>query len=310
MSAYLLRRLAQSIVVIAVVVVLVFAMMFLSGDPAALLLPPDASREEIDAFRHEMGFDQPFWMQFVKFSGSLLVGDFGRSWRFQEPALSVVLERLPATFELAIAALGLSLLIAVPVGVLSAVRKDSKVDTVSMVLARLGQSVPGFWLGLMLILIFAVDLGWLPTSGRNGPEYLVLPAVSLALALAGRNARLVRSCMLEVLNEDYIRTARAKGLSEWRVVGKHALKNAMLPIVTIVGLELGSLLGGAVVTETIFSWPGIGLLAVQAIAGRDYPVVQAVIIISALCFVLINLAVDLLYTRLDPRVALIRGQGA
>jgi ABC-type dipeptide/oligopeptide/nickel transport system permease component len=285
-------------------------MMFLSGDPAALLLPPDASREEIDAFRHEMGFDQPFWMQFVKFSGSLLLGDFGRSWRFQEPALSVVLERLPATFELAIAALGLSLLIAVPVGVLSAVRKDSKVDTVSMVLALLGQSVPGFWLGLMLILIFAVDLGWLPTSGRNGPEYLVLPAVSLALALAGRNARLVRSCMLEVLNEDYIRTARAKGLSEWRVVGKHALKNAMLPIVTIVGLELGSLLGGAVVTETIFSWPGIGLLAVQAIAGRDYPVVQAVIIISALCFVLINLAVDLLYTRLDPRVALIRGQGA
>jgi ABC-type dipeptide/oligopeptide/nickel transport system permease component len=310
MSAYLLRRLAQSIVVIAVVVVLVFAMMFLSGDPAALLLPPDASREEIDAFRHEMGFDQPFWMQFVKFSGSLLVGDFGRSWRFHEPALSVVLERLPATFELAIAALSLSLLIAVPVGVISAVRKDSKVDTVSMVLALLGQSVPGFWLGLMLILIFAVDLGWLPTSGRNGPEYLVLPAVSLALALAGRNARLVRSCMLEVLNEDYIRTARAKGLSEWRVVGKHALKNAMLPIVTIVGLELGSLLGGAVVTETIFSWPGIGLLAVQAIAGRDYPVVQAVIIISALCFVLINLAVDLLYTRLDPRVALIRGQGA
>jgi ABC-type dipeptide/oligopeptide/nickel transport system permease component len=257
-----------------------------------------------------MGFDQPFWMQFAKFSGSLLVGDFGRSWRFQEPALSVVLERLPATFELAIAALVLSLLIAVPIGVISAVRKDSKIDTASMVVALLGQSVPGFWLGLMLILIFAVDLGWLPTSGRNGPQYLILPAVSLALALAGRNARLVRSCMLEVLNADYIRTARAKGLSEWRVIGKHALKNAMLPIVTIVGLELGSLLGGAVVTETVFSWPGIGLLAVQAIAGRDYPVVQAVIIISALGFVLINLAVDLLYARLDPRVTLVRRQGA
>jgi ABC-type dipeptide/oligopeptide/nickel transport system permease component len=309
-SAYLLRRLIQSIVVVAAVVVLVFAMMFLSGDPAALLLPPDASREEIEAFRHEMGFDQPFWMQFAKFSGNLLVGDFGRSWRFQEPALSVVLERLPATFELAVAALVLSLLIAMPVGVISAVRKDSKLDTVSMVLALLGQSVPGFWLGLMLILIFAVDLGWLPTSGRNGPQYLILPAVSLALALAGRNARLVRSCMLEVLNADYIRTARAKGLSEWRVIGKHALKNAMLPIVTIVGLELGSLLGGAVVTETVFSWPGIGLLAVQAIAGRDYPVVQAVIIISALGFVLINLAVDLLYARLDPRVTLVRRQGA
>jgi ABC-type dipeptide/oligopeptide/nickel transport system permease component len=309
-SAYLLRRLVQSIVVVAAVVVLVFAMMFLSGDPAALLLPPDASREEIEAFRHEMGFDQPFWMQFAKFSGNLLIGDFGRSWRFQEPALSVVLERLPATFELAVAALVLSLLIALPVGIVSAVRKDSKVDTVSMVLALLGQSVPGFWLGLMLILIFAVDLGWLPTSGRNGPQYLILPAVSLALALAGRNARLVRSCMLEVLNADYIRTARAKGLSEWRVIGKHALKNAMLPIVTIVGLELGSLLGGAVVTETVFSWPGIGLLAVQAIAGRDYPVVQAVIIVSALGFVLINLAVDLLYAKLDPRVTLIRPQGA
>jgi ABC-type dipeptide/oligopeptide/nickel transport system permease component len=308
--SYLLRRLAQSIVVVAAVVVLVFGMMFLSGDPAALLMPPDASREEIEAFRHEMGFDQPFWMQLAKFSGNLLVGDFGRSWRFQEPALSVVLERLPATFELAIAALVLSLLIALPVGVLSAVRKDSKVDTISMVLALLGQSVPGFWLGLMLILIFAVDLGWLPTSGRNGPQYLILPAVSLALALAGRNARLVRSCMLEVLNADYIRTARAKGLPEWRVIGKHALKNAMLPIVTIVGLELGSLLGGAVVTETVFSWPGIGLLAVQAIAGRDYPVVQAVIIISALGFVLINLAVDLLYARLDPRVTLIQPQGA
>jgi peptide/nickel transport system permease protein len=173
-----------------------------------------------------------------------------------------------------------------------------------MVLALFGQSVPGFWLGLMLILIFAVDLGWLPTSGRQGPQYLILPAVSLALALAGRNARLVRSCMLEVLNEDYIRTARAKGLPEWRVVLKHALKNALLPVVTIVGLELGTLLGGAVITETVFAWPGIGLLAVQAIGGRDYPVVQAVIIVSALCFVVINLIVDLLYTRLDPRISL------
>src|SRR5262249_15011 len=157
-----------------------------------------------------------------------------------------------------------------------------------------GQSIPGFWLGLVLILVFAVDLGWLPTSGRMGPQYLILPAVSLGLALAGRNARLVRSCMLEVLNQDYIRTARANGLSEWRVIGKHALKNGMLPIITVVGLELGSLLGGAVITETVFAWPGIGLLAVQAIGGRDYPVVQAVIIISALGFVVINLVVDLL----------------
>jgi len=290
--------------VVAVAVFLVFSMMFLSGDPVLLLMPPDASREEIAAFSKQMGFDQPFLVQFANFAGKLALGDFGMSWRFQEPALNVVLEKLPATIELAVASLILSLLIAVPIGVISAVRKDSKVDTFSMVFALLGQSIPGFWLGLMLILVFAVDLGWLPTSGRQGWQYLILPALSLGLALAGRNARLVRSCMLEVLNEDYIRTARAKGLSEWRVINKHALKNALLPIVTIVGLELGSLLGGAVVTESVFSWPGVGLLAVQAINGRDYPVVQAVIIITALGFVLINLAVDLLYPKLDPRITL------
>ena len=304
MIAYIGRRLLQAILVVAIAVFLVFSMMFLSGDPVLLLMPPDASREEIAAFSKQMGFDQPFLVQFANFAGKLVTGDFGMSWRFQEPALNVVLEKLPATIELAIAALVLSLLIAVPVGVISAVRKDSKVDSFSMVFALLGQSIPGFWLGLMLILVFAVDLGWLPTSGRQGWQYLILPALSLGLALAGRNARLVRSCMLEVLNEDYIRTARAKGLSEWRVINKHALKNAMLPIVTIVGLELGSLLGGAVVTESVFSWPGIGLLAVQAINGRDYPVVQAVIIITALGFVLINLAVDLLYPKLDPRITL------
>ena len=289
---------------VAVAVFLVFSMMFLSGDPVLLLMPPDASREEIAAFSKQMGFDQPFLVQFANFAGKLALGDFGMSWRFQEPALNVVLEKLPATIELAVASLILSLLIAVPIGVISAVRKDSKVDSFSMVFALLGQSIPGFWLGLMLILVFAVDLGWLPTSGRQGWQYLILPALSLGLALAGRNARLVRSCMLEVLNEDYIRTARAKGLSEWRVINKHALKNALLPIVTIVGLELGSLLGGAVVTESVFSWPGVGLLAVQAINGRDYPGVQAVIIITALGFVLINLAVDLLYPKLDPRITL------
>lgn len=306
MSAYIFRRLGQAILVVVASVLLVFSMLFLSGDPVLLLLPPDAGPEEIAAFRTQMGFDQPFWLQFLQFSGNLLMGDFGRSWRFQEPALGVVVEKLPATIELAVAALVLSLVIAIPLGVISAVRKDTKVDTVSMVFALLGQSIPGFWLGLMLILVFAVDLGWFPTSGRQGLQYLVLPAASLGLALAGRNARLVRSCILEVLNEDYIRTARAKGLSEWRVVCKHALKNAMLPIITIVGLELGALLGGAVITETVFSWPGIGLLAVQAIAGRDYPVVQTVIIISAVGFVLINLIVDLLYARIDPRVTLVR----
>ncbi len=306
MIRFILRRLAQSIFVVAAVVLLVFALVFMSGNPAALLLPPDASHQEIAAFSKAMGFDQPFWWQFLRFAGHLLTGDFGRSWRFQEPALPLVLSRLPATLELALAAALLSLAIALPVGVIAAVRKDTRLDGVSMVAALLGQSVPGFWLGLMLILIFAVELRWLPTSGRNGLQYLVLPAVSLGVALAGRNARLVRSCMLEVLNEDYIRTARAKGLPEWRVILKHALKNALLPILTIMGLEFGSLLGGTIITETVFAWPGIGLLAVQAISGRDYPVVQAVVIVGSLSFVLINLAVDLLYTKLDPRISLMR----
>ena len=306
MIRFILRRLAQSLIVVAAVVLLVFSLLFLSGDPAALLLAPDATPDEIAAFRAAMGFDQPLWWQFLHFAGNLLSGDFGQSWRFQEPALPLVLERLPATLELAVAAILLSLAIALPVGIVSAVRRDSKVDGVAMVGALLGQSVPGFWLGLMLILIFAVRLGWLPTSGRAGLQYLILPAVSLGVALAGRNARLVRSCMLEVLNEDYIRTARAKGLAEWRVIGKHALKNALLPVMTVIGLEFGTLLGGTIITETVFAWPGIGLLAVQAIGGRDYPVVQAVIIIGSLGFVLINLAVDLLYTVLDPRVSLVR----
>jgi peptide/nickel transport system permease protein len=306
MTRFILRRLALSIFVVAAVVLLVFSLVFMSGNPAALLLPPDATHEEIAAFSKAMGFDQPFWWQFLRFAGHLLTGDFGRSWRFQEPALPLVLSRLPATLELALAATVLSLVIALPVGVISAVRKDTRLDGVSMVAALLGQSVPGFWLGLMLILIFAVELRWLPTSGRQGLQYLVLPALSLGVALAGRNARLVRSCMLEVLNEDYIRTARAKGLPEWRVILKHALKNALLPIITVMGLEFGGLLGGTIITETVFAWPGIGLLAVQAISGRDYPVVQAVVIVGSLSFVLINLGVDLLYTKLDPRISIAR----
>lgn len=306
MIGYVFARVLQSIVVIAAVVLIVFLMMFLSGDPALILLSPEASREDIALFRSQMGFDQPLWVQFFRFAGSLLQGDFGKSWRFQAPALPLVLEKLPATFELAFVALGVSLLIAVPVGVLSAVRRNTAFDSIAMVFALLGQSTPTFWLGIMLILIFSVNLGWLPTSGRQGLEYIILPAAALGLALAGRNARLIRSSMLEVLNDDYIRTARAKGLSPWRVINIHALKNALLPVVTVLGLELGHLLGGAVIIETVFAWPGVGLLAVQAVSGRDYPVVQAVIIVSAIIFVLVNLLIDLLYVWLDPRIALSR----
>jgi peptide/nickel transport system permease protein len=255
MAAYLVKRLAQSVIVIAAVVFIVFIMMFLSGNPALLLLPPDASREDVLAFSRQMGFDRPLWEQFIGFAGNLLRGDFGTSWRFQEPALPLVLDRIPATVELAVAALVLSLAIAIPLGVLAAVRRNTVFDGAAMVFALIGQSAPAFWIGIMLILVFAVHLGRLTTSGREGISSLVLPAVTLALTLAGRNARLVRSSMLEVLNEDYIRTARAKGLTEWRVIGKHALKNALLPVVTVVGLELGHLLGGAVIVETVLHGP-------------------------------------------------------
>jgi ABC-type dipeptide/oligopeptide/nickel transport system permease component len=243
------------------------------------------------------------WEQFASFAGNLLRGDFGTSWRFQQPALPLVLARLPATALLAVAALTLSLVIGIPIGIISAVRRNTMFDSATMVFALLGQSTPAFWLGIVLILVFSVQFGWLPTSGGPGLKYLVLPAVTLGLALAGRNARLVRSSMLEVLNEDYVRTARAKGLPEWRVITRHALRNAMLPVLTVIGLELGHLLGGAVIVETVFTWPGIGLLAIRAVGSRDYPLVQAVIIISALIFVLTNLIIDLIYMWLDPRIS-------
>ena len=214
MAAYLLRRLLQSLIVLATVVVIVFFLLFLSGNPALLLLPPDASPADIAAFSHEMGFDQPLAAQLLHFAGNLLQGDFGQSWRFQQPALPIVLQRLPATIELAVASLALALLVGIPVGIYSALHRDRFADGASMSLALLGQSIPSFWLGIMLILAFAVELHWLPTSGRSGLASLVLPATSLALALVGRIARLMRSSLLEVLHEDYVRTARAKGMPE------------------------------------------------------------------------------------------------
>jgi len=306
MGSYIVSRLIQVFTVLLAVAFVAFLLLHLSGDPAALLLPPGATREQVDAFRADMGFDQPFLQQFLHFLGRVVQGDFGQSWRFQQPVLPIVLERIPATVLLASTALVFSLVVAIPLGVLSAVKRDTAVDSASMVAALFGQSMPGFWVGIMLILIFAVTLGWLPTSGWTGPSSIILPTVTLGLALVGRNARLVRSTMLEVLGEDYVRAARAKGLREWRVILRHALKNALLPVVTLVGLEFGLLLGGTVVVETVFAWPGIGLLSIQAVTGRDYPVVQAVILLSAVMFTLINLVVDLLYTRIDPRIALKR----
>ena len=304
MSTFLVRRLLQSLIVLFGVSFVVFAILHLTGDPALVLLPPDASIEDVKRFREAMGFNDPFLVQYGRFLKGALQGDFGQSVRHGEPAFGLVVERMPATFELAGAALLLALCLAIPAGIVSAVRRNSAVDYVATVVALFGQSLPTFWLGIMLILLFSVQLQLLPSSGRGTLEHLILPALTLGLFTTARITRLTRSGMLEVLNQDYIRTARAKGVSDPPVVWKHALKNAAIPIVTIVGIELGTLLGGSVITETIFAWPGVGRLSVQAIANRDYPVVQAAVFLLASTFVLVNLMVDVVYTYLDPRIRL------
>jgi len=304
MKVYLLRRFAQSLLVLLGVSFVVFGILFLTGDPALVLLPPDATIEDIAKFRKEMGFDDPFFVQYGRFLYGALRGDFGQSIRHGEPAFELVMERMPATFELSGAALLIALCLAIPAGILSAVRRNTILDYISTVVALLGQSMPTFWLGIMLILLFSVQWNLLPSSGRGGWENMLLPAVTLGLFTTARITRLTRSGMLEVLNQDYIRTARAKGVANPPIVWKHALKNAAIPIVTIVGIELGTLLGGSVITETIFAWPGVGRLSVQAIYNRDYPVVQAAVFTLAATFVLVNLLVDLVYTYLDPRIRL------
>ena len=302
MKSYLLRRLWQSLLVIFGVSVVVFLILHLTGDPAALLLPPDATAEDIAKFRHDMGFDDPVAVQYVRFLKGAVRGDFGQSIRHGEPAMGLVVERLPATFELAGAGLLIALALAIPAGIVSAVRRNTSIDYISTVVALLGQAMPTFWLGIMLILVFSVRLNWLPSSGRGDVEHLILPAITLGLFTTARITRLTRSGMLEVLGQDYIRTARAKGVGEPPVVWKHALKNASIPIVTIVGIELGTLLGGSVITETIFAWPGVGRLSVQAIFNRDYPVVQSAVFLLASTFVIVNFLVDVVYTYLDPRI--------
>jgi peptide/nickel transport system permease protein len=299
---FVVRRLLQATLVVFGVSLVVFCVIRLSGDPALLLLPPDATEADRARFVRQLGLDRPLFVQYAVFVRHAVAGDFGRSLRYGEAALPLVLERLPATLELSLAALVVSLAVSIPAGVVAAVRRDTPYDNFTMLGALFGQSMPVFWLGIMLILVFSVRLELFPTSGRGGLEHLVLPALTLGLYSTARVTRLVRAGMLDVVSQDYIRTARAKGLSGWTVIVKHALRNTLIPVVTIVGLELGALLGGAVITETIFAWPGIGRLAVTAIFQRDYPVVQAAVLVTALIFVATNLLVDLAYGWLDPRI--------
>ena len=304
MKRYLLWRLGQSALVVLLSLSAVFAMVRLSGDPVLLFMPMDIQAKDVNEFRQRLGFNDPLSVQYARFIGGALRGDFGESLRYRRDALGLVLERLPATLLLAGTSLLLTLLIAVPVGIVSAVWRDGIVDQVGTLATVLGQAVPGFWLGLMMIYLFAVQLRWLPTGGIGSTAHLIMPSIVLAAFFSARIARLTRSAVLDILGEEYILTARAKGLASFRVVGKHALRNAAIPIVTLAGLEAGQLLGGTVITETIFAWPGLGRLTVQALLNRDFPVVLAAVSFTSIVYTTLNLLVDVAYGWLDPRVRL------
>jgi len=303
---FLLRRLIHAVFVIWGVVTVVFFLVRLTGDPTLFLVDQSATQEEIAHMRGQLGLDRPLLVQYADFLGSAARGDFGHSLREKRPAMRIVLEHFwPATVELAAAALLLSTVLAVPLGVISATHRGRVADHASRLASLFLQSMPGFWLGIMLILLFAVALGGvLPAFGRGTWQHLVLPAIALAAAPLAQNVRLIRAGMLEVLGQDYVRTARAKGVAERGVVYRHALRNAALPVITVTGLSLGFMLSGALIIETVFAWPGMGRLIVQAVPGRDFPVIQAGVFVFALIFVAINLLVDVLYTVADPRVRL------
>ena len=303
MRTYVLRRVAQSVLTLLGVSVLVFVILrVLPGDPARMLLPDGAPESAVAELNRQLGLREPLIVQYGLFLRSVARGDFGQSFQYRAPALRVVLERLPATVQLTLAAMLVTIAVGVSLGIFTAVRRGTRYDVAGTIVAVLGQSLPNFWLGIMLILLFGVALRWLPTSGFAGWTSLVLPAITLAAFPTALVARLTRSSMLEILNRDYIRTGRAKGLAEQSVVLRHALRNAAIPVLTVIGLQIGALLGGAVITESVFAWPGMGKLTVDAIFFRDFPVVQTVLILSATVFVAINLLVDLLYTVIDPRI--------
>jgi peptide/nickel transport system permease protein len=301
-AVFLAARLIRALVAVWLVSTVVFVVMRLSGDPVPLLLPPDAPRSEYERVAKELGTDRPLPVQYAVFLRHVTEGDFGRSIHFRVPAMRVALDYLPATIQLGLTAFALAVIVAVPVGVISAVRRNTAVDHVAMAVALIGQSAPTFFLGILFILVLSLKAGLLPTSGRGDWTHVVLPALTLGAFSMASIARLTRSALLEVLRQDYVRTARAKGLREWRVVAKHAFRNAAIPVLTITGLQLGTLLGASVVTETVFAWPGLGRLAIHSIYNRDYPIVQCVVFLSALVFIVINFAIEILYGFLDPRI--------
>ncbi|MBU9825404.1 ABC transporter permease [Rahnella perminowiae] len=304
MLRYILQRLGQSVLVMFGVSLLIFYSLHLTGDPAAVMMPPGSSQQEIDNFRHSMGFDRSLTWQYWHYLTGVLQGNLGESLRYSQPVTELIGQRVPATLLLAFTALLWSTAAGLLLGIISALYRNTVWDLISRLLAFSGQAVPVFWLGLLLIIAFSLNLRWLPSGGYGSASQLVMPAISLGAYYMSAIARLIRASLIDVLQQDYIRTARAKGLSRWRIVVRHGLRNALIPVITVQGMYFASLLGGALVTEIIFAWPGIGRLAVQAIQNRDFPLVQAIVLLAALVFVGINLIIDLLYVVLNPRIRL------
>jgi len=320
MPGYILKRILQSIVVLLCVSVVVFAIMYLSGDPVEMLLPPEATQQQVDELRAYLGLDKPFHIQYIIFMQKALQGDLGRSFVFNKPAITLIVERIPATMELALFAMLLAVMIGLPAGMYAAVKPDSWLSKIIMSGSLLGISLPVFWLGIILVLVFSVILGWLPSSGRgqtelvcgirlgfvtiSGLKHLILPGLTIAVFQLALIVRLVRAGMMEVLLQDFIKFLQAKGLSRQRIIYVHAFKNILIPVVTIIGLQLGNIIAFAVVTESIFAWPGMGKLVIDAIHALDRPVVMAYLLIVSLMFVFLNFIVDVVYTFLDPRIRL------
>ncbi|ADO44205.1 oligopeptide ABC transporter permease protein (plasmid) [Ketogulonicigenium vulgare Y25] len=302
MSRYLLRRLIEAVISVWGVLTIVFFVGRLLGDPVSLLVPIGASVADMERLRAGLGLDLPLWQQYLTYMGQVLQGDFGTSFVFNQPAMQVVLERMPATAQLAGAALAIGVLIGGTAGIIAALNKGRWPETLVLGFAMIGQATPTFWLGIMAILFFAVQLGWVPTGGYGTWQHLLLPAFTVAIFISASIARLLRSSMLDTLREDYVRTARAKGLMPRTILMWHTLRNALIPVITMIGILVGELLGGAVVTETVFAWPGVGRLIFQAIDQKDFPVIQAGVVLVATIFVVANFLVDLLYAVLDPRI--------
>ena len=302
MARFLAIRLSQAIVVLLVVTAIAFGLAHLSGDPARLMAPAGASDQDVAQLRRALGLDRPLWEQFATFVTGALRGDLGHSLAFRQPVWDLIASRIPATLELGVAAMTLATVFGLPLGVVAAARRGGPIDAVFRTLALLGQSIPLFWIGLVMIMTFSLRFGWFPSSGRGDLSHLVLPAVTLSIYPLSQILRLTRAEVLETLNSDYIRTARSKGVPEYLVMTRHALRNALLSIITVIGLQLGAVLGGAIITETIFAWPGLGRLAIQAVSARDYPLLQGIVLVISASFIFINAMVDVLYAVADPRI--------